>query len=287
MLAQGLVILSQNDADAPALPAIATVSKDDSGDDGGYALGAQAAARGALWCDRPYFTGNPTSEWLLEQIDWATDDGCRAVQIGNELNLDLEGWQGGSASYDALYAELRAARPEATLLYHPPSPGVAGWQAWVAVDQPAYAVHAYGTADQMRAVVQWYLDNTAGSLWVTECKFGAGQTADIDAWAEQELRPFLDWCAAQPRVQMCAVFAWRWNESATLPSSIDAKGSDVPEVLAAWVPPMNGGSEPPPAFSVDAVRDDLWRQAELLEANGWEWFGQGIKALTSLSKGER
>ena len=43
----------------------------------------------------------------------------------------------------------------------------------------------------------------------------------------------------------------------------------------------------PPAFSIDATRDALWGIADQLEAAGWEWYGQGVKALTSLSKGER
>ena len=283
MVRQGLVLLSQNDADAPDLPAVCTVSKDDEWDDGGLQLGAAAASAGALWSDRPYFTGNPTAAWLLARIDRALNLGAASCQVGNELNLDLEDWQGGSASYDALYAELRAARPEATLLYQPPSPGVAGWQEWVKRDEPDYGVHAYGTSGQMRDVVQWYLDNTAGELWVTELNPGAGNTFDLDAWAGAELVPFLDWCATEPRVRLAAYFAWSWDQSASLPSSIDAKGTAVEAVLDAWVPPMTGGTD----FDVDAVRDQVWSLAEQCEANGWAWLGQNLKAACALSKGEQ
>ena len=65
MLKQGLVLLSSADTDAPDLPAVATCSKDDQWDDGGRAIGAAAASEGALWCDRPYYTGNPGASWLL------------------------------------------------------------------------------------------------------------------------------------------------------------------------------------------------------------------------------
>jgi len=235
MALTALVLLSAADVDAPPLPAVATVSKGDAWDDGARSIGVAAAAAGALWCDRPYFTGNPSVDWATEQVlRNATDGGV--TQLGNELNLPLENWEGGPEAYNSFYASVLAATDQ-PVLYQPPSPGVPGWQEWVALDDaPAYGVHAYGSCDQMREVVQWYLDNVAGALYVTECNFGAGNTVDVDAWAHQELAPFLDWCNQQPRVVMAAYFAWNWNESSTLPTSLNAKGTDVPAVLAAAAP---------------------------------------------------
>jgi len=257
VLKQGLVVLSQNDADAPDLPAVGTVSKDDAWDDGGRAIGAEAAGRGACWVDRPYFTGTPEAAWLLDKIDAALAGGAAAVQVGNELNLPLEGWTGGKPAYDALYAELRAARPGAVLLYQPPSPGVQDWEDWVDLFQPAYAVHCYGSCAQMVAVVDWYLAATTGVLHVTECNPGAGQSFDLDAWARTELVAFLDWCATQPRVASVLYFAWRWDASGSLPSSVDAAGSAVPGVLAEWRPPANGGADD--AWYPPAVRRPISR----------------------------
>lgn len=240
MIAQGLVLLSQNDADAPALPAVATVSKDDAWDDGGRGLGEAAAAQGRLWCDRPYFTGNPSIDWMVAKIDRVTDaDGW--AQIGNEQNLELEGWSGGPAAWRDFDADVRARvkRPD-RLLAMPPSPGVAGWPEWVTPAGP-FAVHAYGTLDGMRGIVEWYLENTDGQLCVTECNFGAGNAVDVDAWANDHLIPFLDWCATQPRIVAVAYFCWRWHGGPSLPTSVDAAGTAVETVIRDWRPPVNGG----------------------------------------------
>lgn len=58
-------------------------------------------------------------------------------------------------------------------------------------------------------------------------------------------------------------------------------------LLAAgrWVDRLR--TPPPTAFDVAAERDRLWTIAEKLEANGWVWFGQGVKALVAVSKGEK
>src|SRR5262249_26475715 len=94
MLCQGLVLTSDRDTDAPDLPAVCSVSKDDVGNDGGYSLAVAAAARGALALDRPYFTGNPSVDWMVGKCDRNSAAGLW-TQLGNELNLPLEGWQGG------------------------------------------------------------------------------------------------------------------------------------------------------------------------------------------------
>lgn len=44
---------------------------------------------------------------------------------------------------------------------------------------------------------------------------------------------------------------------------------------------------PTPGFDLDAARDRLWSEAELLESNGSSWLAAAIKAAVALSKGER
>jgi Glycosyl hydrolase catalytic core len=286
MLAQGFVLLSDEDTDAPPTPAVATVSTlDQQWDSGGFGLGAAAAARGATWVDRPYWTGNPTVEWLVGRANEVTRNGGWC-QLGNELNLPLEDWQGGPEAWFAFEEQVLAAveRPDRCLAM-PPSPGVDGWQEWVSPTGP-YAVHAYGSSDQMRAVVEWYLGATSDELWITECNFGAGNTVDVDTWAATALVPFLDWLANQPRVRFASYFAWRWNESATLPTSLDAAGTAIETVIRDWLPPMNGGAEAP-SVDIDAVWDQLWATGDHLEQAGWPWLGQSIKSAVALSKGER
>src|SRR4030095_11629492 len=94
----------------------------------------------------------------------------------------------------------------------------------------------------MRSIVEWYLDNTAGECWITECNFGAGNTVDVDTWAATELVPFLDWCATQERVKTACYFAWRWDQSSTLPTSLDAAGTAIEVVIRDWTAPMDGAA---------------------------------------------
>jgi len=251
MLAQGLVITSTQDGDAPNLPAVATVSKDDEWDDGGYALGQAACASGRFWVDRPYFTGNPSVDWMVQKCDRVTSQGGW-VQLGNEQNLALEGWQGGLEAWWAFDAEVRArvAHPE-RLLAMPPSPGMPNWPDWVTIAGP-HAVHAYGDFSAMRAIVEAYLSETDGDLVVTECNFGAGNAVDVDAWALEELEPFLDWCAGVERLRAVAYFAWRWRGAPPMPTPVDAAGTGVQAVLSAWLPPSGGGADG--AWYPDAVR---------------------------------
>lgn len=241
MLAPGFVVLSAADQDALGTPGIATVSKEDAWDDGGFALGASAAAAGMLWCDRPYFTGNPTVEWFVERANRGTAAGAW-MQCGNELNLELENWQGGPEGYFAFEDAVRAAMAEPErLLAQPPSPGVDGWQQWVR-REGHHCCHAYGDFEGMRSTTQWFLDNTSGDVYVTEMNWGAGNTVDVDAWANGDLVQYLDWAAGHERVKMAAFFAWKWNESANLPTSVDAVGTAVERVIRDWVPPANGGA---------------------------------------------
>lgn len=243
-LRQGFVVQSDADGDAPTAPAVGTVSTVDQAWDGGaFGLGAAAAAAGSLWVDRPYWTGTPAVGWLVERVDQSTGAGAIA-QLGNEQNLAAEGWSGGPSAWFQFEDAVRAAaaQPE-RLIAMPPSPGVAGWESWVR--RPGdHACHAYGSAAEMRSTVEWFLGNTDGRVYLTECNFGAGRAVDVDAWATGELAPFLDWCSSQPRVVCCLYFAWRWHGAPELPTPVDAAGTAVEAVVRDWTAPMAGGGLP-------------------------------------------
>jgi lysozyme len=238
VLKPALVMLSDDDTDAPVLPGIATVSKDHDADGGAYAHGAALAGAGNLWVDRAYFTGRPDQDWVVAKCRRVTEAGGY-FQYGNEPNHPDEHWDGPPVSYSASFVLARMAYPEGRWLYAPPSPGLDGWRDWVPTGDLDldYAVHCYGSFARMREVVAWYLDSTAGDLFVTECNPGAGNTFDLNHWAWNDLHPFLDWCATESRVRMVAYFAWRWDQSPRLPSSVDAAGTAVESVLRAWIPP--------------------------------------------------
>lgn len=231
-----LVLLSDRDTDAPFLPGIATVSKDRNRpgfDHGGWQMGVNAAAVGGLWVDRPYFTGNPPADWLINECRVITQAGGYC-QAGNEENLPDEGWQGGFPAWRQFWRDLNTLYPEGNWLAMPPSPGVPGWDGWVIRDAPRLAVHCYGTLQEMMDVLNWYLANTSGDLFITECNFAAGRQVDRNQWAHEHLRPFLDLCGSLTRVKFLAYFAHRWNMSHTLPTPVDAAGTEILTVLQTW-----------------------------------------------------
>lgn len=254
MLAPALVLLSDLDTDAPVvLPGIATVSKDRDKagwDHGAWELGLAAARRGALWVDRPFHEGLPPVAWMVDQ--------CRAItaaggycQLGNEPDQDVEQVPGATpeAKVDAYCrraAECVAAYPEGNWLA-PPIGDPTNRDRWRAlVTRLAYttlvrtigrvAIHAYGSLAQMTETVQWYLDAFPDvDLFDTETNPGAGNTFDLDVWAKDQFRPFLDWCAGHERIRIVAYFALAWDRSPRLPSSIDARGTRIEAELAAFV----------------------------------------------------
>jgi N-acetyl-anhydromuramyl-L-alanine amidase AmpD len=237
MLSQGFVILSDHDQAALGPPATATVSKDDAWDHGGFQLGVTTAAVGGAWVDRPYFTGNPTVEWLVERANRATSQGG-LCQLGNEQNLPLENWAGGSSAWFAFEDAVRAAAKDpGQLLSMPPSPGLPDWQRWV---RPAgnHAVHCYGNLPELQQIVNWYLQHTDGDLYITEVNFAGGRTVDKDAWARDHLKPFLDWCSRLPRIRLTTYFAWRWpHPDMPLGSSLDAAGTQIEAIIREWESP--------------------------------------------------
>jgi hypothetical protein len=241
-----LVLLSDHDADAPNLGGVATVSKDTDKrgwDHGAFDVGKARAAAGALWVDRPYATGNPDERAFSVQAGLPLGAGAY-VQLLNEPDLADEHWQGGPAAFFA-WQRAVAAILRSNRLLHGPISGGGDLEAWVDRAWPyGYAVHVYGTYDQMVERLRWYLEHTAGDLYITECNPGAGQKFDLAAWAKDDFRRFLAFCDGQPRVKLVAYFAWRWDRSKSLPSSVDA--ADCHDLMALLSDPPAAEPAPTP-----------------------------------------
>jgi N-acetyl-anhydromuramyl-L-alanine amidase AmpD len=200
------------------------------------AKGMQSAER----LVRPYFKGRPQPAEIAQKASAWHQQGCR-VQLGNEPNIPSEGFGGGPDDYAAWFFDVKTKVPGVRCYWAGMSPGMPGWEAWyapVAASQAdGVAAHAYGTFDQMRAVVEalLWLDKP---LWLAEVNFGAGQEVSRDRWAVDHLRPFLDWCATVPQVEAVSYFAYAWPDpDMHLPTPVDGKGTAIETVLRAWRPP--------------------------------------------------
>lgn len=243
------------------------------GEDAGEPLGSAtfldlAPTRGMLSPERLvriYQKGRPEPATIARQATTWHQRGCR-VQIGNEPNLEMEGFGGGPAEYAAWFLEVANLCPAGTRLYYAGmSPGVAGWRDWYTHPLGRNAVarasglvcHAYGTNSQMFEVTAFLVGMFPDKpLWLGEVNPGAGHTFVLNDWADDHFRPFLDWCAGVPRVEAVTYFAYRWDQSPSLPSSIDGAGTDVERVLRAWTAP---GPTPQPGRSpMDPARNP-WR----------------------------
>lgn len=243
MIGQGWHYLPGNPRDEhPPLPACTVLDLD------------VGQARTSAQLVRPYFTGKPDPGWLAAKLSEPPCAGQRC-QLGNETNLPQEGFPGGPADYAAWFLAVADRAPAGARLYwSPPSPGLPGWQAYY--DDPACAsaigraaglsVHAYGTCAQMLEIVRYVVGrHPTKPAWVSEINPGAGNVFDLNAWAHAELRPFLDACAAIPQVEAVCFFAFQWDQSPHLPSSVDGHNTAVEEVLHGWVAPPTPQPQPP------------------------------------------
>lgn len=200
--------------------------------------GAGPGMRSAERLVRLYGKGRPQPREIAQKASAWHGQGCR-VQLGNEPNLASEGFGGGLADYAAWFHAVKAQLPGARLYWAGMSPGVPGWRDWYAADLVApadgIAAHAYGSVDEMRAVVEALLP-LGKPLWLAEVNFGAGRSVDRDAWAREHLHPFLDWCADQPLVEAVTYFAHRWpTPDMALATPVDAAGTAIEAELAAFV----------------------------------------------------
>lgn len=200
---------------------------------------------------RPYFKGRPDPAGVADQAsDWHAR-GCR-VQVANEPNHPIEEFTGGPAAFGSWFSDVVLLAPGVRLYYPGMSPGFPDWRDWytdpscqgAVADAYGLCVHAYGTLDQMREVTAWIADTYPHKpLWLGEVNFGAGQEVDRDRWADEQLRPFLDWCAAVPTIEAVCYFAYTWpTPDMPTPTPVDGKGTRIETVLREWTPPINGGS---------------------------------------------
>lgn len=218
--------LPGNADDAAPLPAATFLDLDP-------ALGMRSPER---LC-RVYFKGRPQPQEIAQKANGWHSQGCR-VQIGNEPNLPMEEFGGGPDDYAAWFSEIQERAILARSYWAGMSPGVPGWQAWYegAWAADGIAAHAYGTFDEMRAVVD-FLVPLGRPIWLAEVNFGAGQQVDRDAWARDHFRPFLDYCATVPLVEAVTYFAYRWQTpDMHLPTPVDGAGTKIERVLREWTP---------------------------------------------------
>lgn len=222
-----------------------------------------------------------------------------ALQGGNEVNNSFENWGTDPAGYRDWFHrwEQEVGRLDPTLecWWAGMSPGIAplAWYEGCA-DADGVVLHAYGlSVDELMAPIRAFRASYPGVDWLlgeTNHGVGTGRECDRNVWADAVLRPCLDECHALGAEAVLYFVYDGWEQDdATVGQATPpiAKGTVIEELVRDWVAPINGASEPPPpAFSIDATRDQVWQLANQLEAAGHEWYGQALKAATSLSKGE-
>lgn len=215
---------------------------------------------------RIYAKGKPEPALFAQQVRVWHQQGNRCQAL-NEPNLAHEGFTGGPNEYAAWFASVRAQAPAARLYWAGMSPGVSGWPAWYQGAEGSGAagvcVHAYGTFDQMKATTEAVLAICPTlPLWLGEVNFGAGQVVDRDQWAVDHLKPFLDWCSTQPRIETVCHFAYRWPDpDMHLPTPVDAAGTRIETVIRTWQPPTS------PEVPAMHKRAYLWQFDQLGETS--------------------
>lgn len=209
--------------------------------------GATVGMRSPLRLVRPYFKGREDPALFASKARSWHANGA-AVKAGNEPNHPLEGFGGGPADYLAWYLAVRTLCPGVRLYWAGMSPGFEGWQNWYdgAQNADGIAAHAYGTFEQMRAIVAYLVNRFPSTpIWVAECNFGpgAGVTVDRNQWAREYLRPFLDWCAGRPQIEAVSYFAYRWpTPDMPMGTPVDGAGTEIETIIRGWRAPV----QPPP-----------------------------------------
>ena len=270
--------------------------------------GKEAGRKSSERLERIFFKGRPSPALVSVdvKVSLKEDPGAR-IQLGNEPNLETEGFGGGPEDYARWFLDIRDRVKEARLYYAGMSPGVPNWQDWYlhpkaqeAISSAnGIAVHAYGNlAEVMSAIEPVRFFNKP--LWVAELNFAAGRSVDRNAWARAELKPILNYLSSVG-VEAVTYFAYKWpTPDMHLPTPVDAEGTEILSILRNWlpvpvpVPPIIVNPTIPPvvilpsvAFNAAERRDRIWNIAEEFEKNGYSWTGQGLKAVLALSKGDR
>lgn len=179
--------------------------------------------------------------WTMSQLQMIVPlllaAGIRDVIVGNELNNPVEGQvlhpDVAAHVLWILFGQIRSAYPTVRLHLPAFSPGFSDWEAYLAacrslgVDFDVVDVHAYGTNDQMRQIVETAHRLVPNKpLAITEMNFGAGQKVDLASYLPQ-IRAFGQWCQGQSYLDGPPHwFIWRWdNPDFPLPTSVDVEGT--------------------------------------------------------------
>lgn len=220
--------------------------------------GAGSAEHAAQRLCRLFHRGRPDVGETRRRVAYWRAKGCRVV-VHNEVNL-AEEWPGCSP------LELATWFLDVGAGYFPGLSPSGDWTRYLAVAEAAGALgvadglvaHCYGLTleqlvDSLRPVLE-AARRVRKPVWVAEVNFGAGNRApDLDAWIRDAFAPFLAFCARQPEVEAVTWFSWRWDRSATLPTSVDAAGTAIERLMRDWTPPP----EETPPMPATPSRDEL------------------------------
>lgn len=199
----------------------------------------------------------------------------RLYQLGNEGNLVAEGFGGGPADYAGWAGDVRGRIPAGVLVgvgAFSPGDAIAGVRSYSDVDGWDALVPMLDADPELVAIVHVYAPTLQGlidcflrqaerlphhtPIVVGEVNFGPGPTVhvDRDAWAENALRPFLDWLNAEWGVRAAYYFAYRWPEPDPWfkgGTPVDAAGTAIERVIRAWTDPVRLTKPAPDAGSLN------------------------------------
>lgn len=187
---------------------------------------------------RPYFKGRMAPVDVVSLARPYINQGRRIV-LGNEPNLDIEQFGGGPEDYWQWFEECVALAPDALFYSAAPSPGVPGWKDYYwhvnAHIAKGRTVHAYGTIQQIKDVCwEALLSAPSGQeIWLTEFNWGAGNSVDINDWAESTISPLHSWLESLWGYRAMIWFAWRWPhpDSGQGGTPVDAAGTAVERII--------------------------------------------------------
>jgi hypothetical protein len=218
----------------------------------------------------PRIVGHKAHGW------WSRWD-CR-VQVHNEVNL-AEEWENCTPeAHEAWFLEVCQHANGAAIYLTPPSPGVPGWHAYL-TDKCVEAAsglccHAYGrTLDELKGCVLPFLGR-GKPVWIGETNFGAGNKIDdLAGWIMNAFVPFLRWCAEHPEIEAVCWFAYWWDRSGKLPTSVDAKDTAIEALMRTRIE----SKEVPVATDLKALAQEKARRYRI----DWPILDRQVQAESS------
>lgn len=189
--------------------------------------------------------GNPSAEHLANKVN-ALPLNVINVGVLNELNLvDVEQYPGTPDTYAQLLSDLKdRVGANRRLWAMAPSPDSPLWGEYLKASHKVTGLqqlHCYGVNldrlkyhyDKQKAIIG------SSRIRVTECNAGWGNTVDRDKWADEALKPFLDFLSTDPLVESVYYFAWEWPHPDTPGTTpVDAIGTRIATVVDTWVKPV-------------------------------------------------